>query len=67
MFRVENKSIAGNTEGLLMTIDRYGIDGNSTGVKSMRNMVPNYGQTGIIKTPNGANGMSDAAKQEIGL
>lgn len=67
MFRIENKSIAGNTEGLLMTIDRYGTEGNSPGVNSMRNMVPNYGQTGIIKTPNGANGLSDAAKLEIGL
>ncbi len=68
MFRIENKSIASNTEGLLMTIDRYGIDGNSiTGVNSMRNIAPNYGLTGIIKTPNGANGLSDAAKMEIGL
>lgn len=67
MFRIENKSIAGNTEGLLISIDRYGIEGNSAGVNSMRNMVPNYGLTGIIKTPNGANGMSDAAKLEIGL
>ncbi len=67
MFRIENKSIAGNTEGLLMTIDRYGIDGNSTGVNSMRNVVPNFGLTGIIKTPNGANGMSDAAKMEYGM
>ncbi len=67
MFRAENKSIAENTEGLLMSVDRYGIDGNSTGVKSMRNVVPMYGLSGIIKTPNGANGMSDAANQEIGL
>jgi starch-binding outer membrane protein, SusD/RagB family len=67
MFRVENKSIAGNTEGILMTIDRYGMEGNTGGVISMRNIVPNYGQTGIIKTPNGANGMTDAAGREIGL
>lgn len=67
MFRIENKNIAGNTEGLLMTIDRYGIEGNSSGVNSMRNVVPNFGLTGIIKTPNGANGMSDAAKLEIGM
>ena len=33
MFRVENKSLAGNTEGLLMTIDRYGMDGNTEGDK----------------------------------
>ncbi|MEI6276981.1 MAG: RagB/SusD family nutrient uptake outer membrane protein [Prolixibacteraceae bacterium] len=67
MFRIENKSIAGNTEGLLMTIDRYGTLGSTTGVNSMRNISPNWGATGIIKTPNGANGLSDAAKCEIGL
>lgn len=67
MYRVENKSISENTEGLLMTIDRYGMDGNTGGVITMRNVVPNYGQTGLIKTPNGANGMSDAAGREIGL
>jgi len=67
LFRIENKSAAGNTEGLLMTIDRYGMEGNTTGVNSMRNVAPNYGQTGLIKTPNGANGMSDKAGLEIGL
>ncbi|MDR1203205.1 MAG: RagB/SusD family nutrient uptake outer membrane protein [Tannerellaceae bacterium] len=67
MFRVENKSLSENTEGLLMTIDRYGMDGNTTGVISMRNALPYYGLTGIIKTPNGANGLSDAANNEIGL
>lgn len=67
MFRIENKSISENTEGLLMTIDRYGMEGNTGGVISMRNIVPNFGLTGIIKTPNGANGVSDAAKCEIGL
>jgi len=67
LFRAENKSIAENTEGLLLTIDRYGMDGNTSGTSSMRNLVPNYGQTGIIKTPDGANGMSDKAGVEIGL
>lgn len=67
MFRIENKSVAENTEGLLMTIDRYGVEGNTGGVFSIRNMVPYYAQTGIIKTPNGANGLSDAANNEIGL
>lgn len=67
LFRIENKSIAGNSEGLLLAIDRYGMDGNTSGVNSMRNVVPNYGLTGIIKTPNGANGMSDKAGNEIGL
>lgn len=67
MFRVENKSGSGNTEGLLMTVDRYGLEGNTDGVQSMRNVVPNYGQTGIIKTPNGANGMTDKAGVELGM
>lgn len=67
MFRIENKSISENTEGLLMSIDRYGVEGNTDGVFSMYNVIPNYGQTGIIKTPNGANGLSDAANNEIGL
>jgi hypothetical protein len=67
MFRVENKSLSENTEGLLMTIDRYGMDGNTTGVMSMRNALPYYGLTGVIKTPNGANGLSDAGNNEIGL
>ncbi|MCW0484550.1 RagB/SusD family nutrient uptake outer membrane protein [Gaoshiqia sediminis] len=67
MFRIENKSIAGNTEGLLMAIDRYGIEGNSAGTRSMYNIAPYYGLTGVIKTPNGANGMSDKAGLEIGL
>lgn len=67
MFRIENKSLSENTEGLLMTIDRYGMDGNTSGVNAMRNAVPYYGLTGAIKTPNGANGLSDAARNEIGL
>lgn len=67
MFRIENKSLSENTEGLLMAIDRYGMDGNTDGVISMRNALPYYGLTGAIKTPNGANGLSDAARNEIGL
>ncbi|NDV59692.1 RagB/SusD family nutrient uptake outer membrane protein [Bacteroides sp. 519] len=67
MFRIENKSAAENTEGLLMTIDRYATEGNTGGVNTMYNAIPNFGQTGAIKTPNGANGLSDAAKNEIGL
>jgi hypothetical protein len=67
LFRIENKSVAENTEGLLMTVDRYGMDGNTTGVKSMRNVAPDYGHTGIVKTPDGANGTTDKAGAEIGL
>jgi len=67
MFRVENKSLSSNTEGLLMTIDRYGMDGNTEGIKSMRNSGPAFGQAGMIKTPDGANGMSDTPGCEYGL
>ena len=67
LFRIDNKSLGENTEGLWMAIDRYGMDGNTNGVKSMRNAVPMYGLTGVIKTPNGANGMTDKPGVEIGL
>ncbi|RLD25309.1 MAG: RagB/SusD family nutrient uptake outer membrane protein, partial [Bacteroidetes bacterium] len=75
LFREENKSHSANTEGLMLTIDRYGMDGNTgyrwdgltNGTGSMRNALPMYGQTGIIKTPDGANGMTDQAGVEIGL
>jgi hypothetical protein len=67
LYRIENKSISENTEGLFMLIDRYGMEGNTSRTATMRNVVPNYGQTGIIKTPNGANGMTDKAGVEIGL
>ncbi len=77
LHRVNNKSI--NDEGLLMIVERYGEDisygqynsvnsgWDRAGTISMRNVLPNYGQTGIIKTPSGANGMSDKAGLEIGL
>lgn len=67
MFRVENKSLSSNTEGLLMTIDRYQMDGNTSGTASMRNAGPAFGQAGMIKTPDGANGMSDTPGCEYGL
>lgn len=67
MFRIENKSLPENTEGLLLTIDRYGMEGNTNGTNVMRNALPYFGLTGVIKTPNGANGLSDAARNEIGL
>lgn len=67
MFRPENKSLASNTEGLLMSIDRYGMEGNTSGTRSMRNSGPAFGQAGIIKTPDGANGMSDTPGLEFGM
>ncbi|MEL7586448.1 MAG: RagB/SusD family nutrient uptake outer membrane protein [Prolixibacteraceae bacterium] len=79
LHRIENKSIGENREGLLLIVERYGEEitykgYNSTndtwdsfGTQSMRNAAPNYGQTGIIKTPDGANGLTDKAGAEIGL
>lgn len=79
LHRIENKSIGENREGLLLIVERYGEEitykgYNSTndtwdsfGTQSMRNAAPNYGQTGIIKTPDGANGLTDKAGVEIGL
>jgi len=67
LHRAENKSRPENTEGLWLTINRYGMEGNTAGVKSMRNVVPNYAASGVIKTPDGANAMSDKSGLEIGL
>jgi len=67
LFRAENKSLAENTEGLLLTVDRLGMEGNTSGTISMRNNVPYFGLPGGIKTPDGANGVSDKAGIEIAL
>jgi len=67
MFRIENKNVASNTEGLLMTVDRYGTEGNTEETATMRNSGPAFGQAGMIKTPDGANGMSDTPGCEYGL
>ncbi len=67
MFRVDNKSVASNTEGLLMTVDRYGTEGGTGQTATMRNTGPAYGQSGMIKTPDGANGMSDTPGLEYGI
>ena len=47
MFRIENKSLPENTEGLLLTIDRYGMEGNTNGTNVMRNALPYFGLTGV--------------------
>ena len=67
MFRVDNINAAENTEGLLTTVDRYGVDGGTGQTAHMRNTGPAYGQSGTIKTPDGANGMSDTPGLEIGI
>jgi hypothetical protein len=54
-----------NKEALLLTIDRYGMEGNTSGVMSMRNAVPYYAAN--IKTPNGAVGTSDSPGLEYPL
>lgn len=64
LHRAENKSLAINTEALLLVIDRIGIDGNQEGgTTSMRQAVPFWGSN--INTPTGNKGTSDAAKIEI--
>ncbi len=51
MFRIENKSLPENTEGLLLTIDRYGMEGNTSGTQVMYNALPYYGLTESLKLP----------------
>ncbi|MDX9883285.1 MAG: RagB/SusD family nutrient uptake outer membrane protein [Prolixibacteraceae bacterium] len=79
LHRVENKSVSENSEGLLMVVERLGeaitySAYNSAnagydifGTNSMRNVVPNFGLAGMIKTPNGAIGLTDKVGVEIGL
>ena len=70
LHRPENKSLASNTEGLLLVIDRLNIDGNTDngttigGTQSMRNAVPYWGNAGLL-TPAGNGGMSDQPNIEI--
>jgi starch-binding outer membrane protein, SusD/RagB family len=67
LHRADNKSMGENKEGLMMIIDRYMMEGNSGGVRSMRNFCPMWGKPGIIKTPDGENGVTDALGKEIPL
>jgi hypothetical protein len=57
----ENKSIASNTETLMLTIDRPNMDGNTDGLTVMRQAVPFWGASHII-TPNGNRGTNDQPK-----
>lgn len=63
LHRPLNKSI--NAEGLLITVDRLDMEGNTSGTAWMRNVVPWW--EGNILTPDGASGMSNRAGLEIPL
>lgn len=65
LHRPENKSLASNREALMLVIDRINIDGNvSGGTRSMRNALPNWGNTGTV-TPAGNRATSDQPNAEI--
>ncbi len=68
LHQVENKSLPGNTEGILVAIDRLefrdrGAFGNGTSI--MRQAVPLWWR--FINTPDGQDGMSDDPLAEIPL
>tara|TARA_R110002049_G_scaffold82114_1_gene208992 strand:- start:16 stop:1863 length:1848 start_codon:yes stop_codon:yes gene_type:complete len=66
LHRVENKSIPGNTEGILVVIDRLGYEDNGDyagGTSIQRQAVPLWWR--FINTPDGQNGMSDAPGIDI--
>jgi starch-binding outer membrane protein, SusD/RagB family len=64
LHRPANKSIAANTEGLMMVIDRVSIDGNiDGGIQLMRNTVPFWHNN--INTPAGTRGTIDTYGIEI--
>jgi len=66
LHRVENKSIPGNTEGILVVIDRLNYENNGDfagGTSIQRQAVPLWWR--FINTPDGQNGMSDAPGIDI--
>jgi hypothetical protein len=64
LHRPENKSLASNTEALMLVIDRINIEGNHDGgIQSMRQAVPFWGNN--INTPNGNRGTLDIPGLEI--
>lgn len=66
LHRVENKSIPGNTEGILLVVDRLGYEDNGDydgGTRIQRQAVPLWWR--FINTPDGQNGMSDAPGLDI--
>lgn len=65
LHRPENKSLNGNTEALMLVIERLDLDGNHDGgIQIMRNAVPFWGSNSII-TPNGNAGTFDKPDAEI--
>lgn len=63
LHRPENKMAASNKENILCMIDRYGFEGTSIPLKTMRNFVPFWpaaGSIGIL-TPDGKQGMDISA------
>jgi hypothetical protein len=66
LHRPANKSIPANTEGLMMVIDRLGIEGNfDGGIAVMRNTTPFWSNN--INTPSGIRGTIDTYGIEIDL
>tara|TARA_R110000851_G_scaffold333437_2_gene513156 strand:+ start:1391 stop:3241 length:1851 start_codon:yes stop_codon:yes gene_type:complete len=68
LHRVENKTLPGNTEGILVAIDRLEFEGQgafSGGTSIQRQAVPLWWR--FINTPDGQNGMSDSPQAEINL
>jgi hypothetical protein len=66
LHRVENKSIPGNKEGILLVIDRLGFEDNGDhpgGTSIQRQAVPLWWR--FINTPDGQNGMSDTPGIDI--
>ncbi|HET8737006.1 MAG TPA: RagB/SusD family nutrient uptake outer membrane protein [Pricia sp.] len=66
LHRPQNKSIPGNTEGILMAIDRLEFEDNGArgaGTSVQRQAVPLWWR--FINTPDGQNGMSDEPGIEI--
>ncbi|MGV3603273.1 MAG: RagB/SusD family nutrient uptake outer membrane protein [Dyadobacter fermentans] len=64
LHRPQNKSLAVNTEGLMLVIDRLNIEGNvDGGMLIMRNCVPLWFNN--INTPNGNRGTIDTYGIEI--
>ncbi|MDO6820970.1 RagB/SusD family nutrient uptake outer membrane protein [Zobellia sp. 1_MG-2023] len=65
LHRPQNKSIPGNTEGILMSISRLEFEDNGSRAPTsiQRQAVPLWWR--FINTPDGQNGMSDAPDAEI--
>lgn len=65
LHRPENKSMAANTEAILLVMDRIDTEGNSGGMSSMRQAVPFW--FSHINTPAGNRGTNDEPGIEFDL